>query len=262
MLGTRDHPIVDLYNDWMKNWPRSIKTVEEHQFNFIKKFKLEILSGDSSLIEPFLEHLHYNTKNSKVLVESHWITCVAYILFHLVIIRGYLGRPPCDDNQIFYLAYTGSVDSDIAPDDVYSDAKKGTLKRLLSPPEKAIEASKSIRTIGVNLSLGCVMDKQDSLAQTQLIEACTVNGTSYLFFNTTASGLAGGPQFVPNRKIELPTPTATVKAQARPMPRPWGKAAKDFRVIKPAATIQSSKRSHEMQESKEGLRRSKCSKTS
>lgn len=158
----------------------------------------------------------------------------------------------------------GSGDSDIAADDINSNAKKGTLKRLLTPPEKAIEASKSIRAIGVYLSLGRVMDKQDSLAQTRLIEACCANDTPYSFFNTTASGFAGGPQFVPNRKIELPAQTATAKAHGRPAPRPRGKAAKEFRVIKPAAVpaaaIQSSKRNHAIDES-DGPRRSRRNKT-
>ncbi|KAF8965742.1 hypothetical protein BDZ97DRAFT_1918031 [Flammula alnicola] len=213
-------------------------------------------------------YLHHDTKNSKVYVESHWIHNVASVLFHLAILRGYLGRQPCDDEQIFYLTYTSSIaaDSDIAPDDLYYDAKKGTIDRLLTLPEIAMAASGSIRTMGVHLSLGREVDKQDLLTHTQFVEARTASGSLYAFFNTTASGMAGGPHFVRNNRIELPAHAGRLEDPERPKPRPRGKAVKDLfpkgvRVIKPAAALPSLKRSHEVKELPDGLRRSKRNKT-
>ncbi|KAF8956481.1 hypothetical protein BDZ97DRAFT_1958322 [Flammula alnicola] len=267
MLGTRDHPIVPLYNNWIKNRSHSVKMITQHQFKFTQQFKLDVLPGDLSLIDPFLQYLHHDTKNSKVYVESHWIHNVASVLFRLAILRGYLGRQPCDDEQIFYLAYTSSIaaDSDIAPDDVYYDAKKGTIDRLLTLPEIAMAASGSIHTMGVHLSLGREVDKQDLLTRTQFVEARTASGSLYAFFNTTASGMAGGPHFVRNHRIELLVHAGRIEDRERPKPRPRGKAAKDLvpkgvRVIKPAAALPSLKRSHEVKELSEGLRRSKRNK--
>ncbi len=239
MLGERQHPIVDLYISWITNRPKSIKLLLQHNFNFTHQFSMHVLPGDASLIEPFLLYLIHAVKDSKILVEKHWIHIVANILFHLVIIRTYLGRQPCDDEQIFYLAYTGSGFPKIAPDDIYAEAKRGSISRLITLPEKVAMASGSaIRTIGISRGLHRQIDKNDTLAGEKIVEALSNSKEPYIFFNTTKTGMVGGRKFVASRKIERSILSTTI-TDDRPMPRARGKAATQIlpdgtRIIKRA----------------------------
>lgn len=225
LLGERDHPIVNLYNTWIKNRPRSIKLILQHHFNFSRQFSPSILPGDDSLIEPFLLYLRHDVKDSKVLVESHWIDIVGNILFRLAILRTYLGRKPCDDDQIFYLAYTGGSPDNITPDDIFSEAKRGSIDRILTIPEKAVAASGSFRNMGVIPSLQRKIDTKNHLPDTKFVKALSPKGDTYKFFNTTAIGMIGHRQFIPNRRLEPISRFKAATDSKRPKPRFRGKQA-------------------------------------
>lgn len=244
MLGEQDHPIVKLYIDWIKHRPHSNKMILQHHFNFTKQFKPDVLPADKALIDSFLAHLLHDTKDSEVLVEGHWITNVAGVLFCLAILREYLGRQPCDDEQIFYLAYTGTSYSNIPPDDLYAEAKNGSITRFLTPAEHVASVLEPIDLLSMRgLIFGRVIDMHDYLDGAQLAGALTRGGEPYLFFNTTASGMVGRRIFVPNWRLEsvqMANSTFNDKQKKRPKPKPRGKPQMKpleeyYRVIKPAA---------------------------
>ncbi|KAF9476157.1 hypothetical protein BDN70DRAFT_935258 [Pholiota conissans] len=266
LLGTRDHPIVPLYKNWNASRPATVKMISRHQFGFTKCFTLDVLPGDQSLVDHFLQYLLLDIKDGSIYVSPDWVDNVASILFRLAVIRGYLGRNACDDIQIFYLAYGGLSDSNIAPDDVYFSAKTGTLKCLLTRPEQAMAASGSTQTLGIYINLGRDIDRHDMLVGKALVEAHTTEGAPYVFFNMTSEGMSGGPKFVPNRRIE-PPPSLPIQSHGRIKPRPRGKPVKNIvpkgvRMITPAPGITSSKkRGHESEGTDQvAVRRSKRNK--
>ncbi|KAF8194528.1 hypothetical protein BJ912DRAFT_1057013 [Pholiota molesta] len=252
MLGERKHPIVDLYISWIKHRPHSNKMILDHQFSFTQQFEPDILPADKSLINSFLAHLSHDTKGAKILVEQHWISNVASVLFRLAILRQYLGRQPCDDEQIFYLAYTGTSYSNDPPDDLYAEAKNGSIIRILTPAEQVASSLKSIDTLCIRqgLRFGRIVDMKDYLHGVQLVGPRTQGGEQYSFLNTTASGMAGERKFISNRRFE-PTrtvnPTLNGKSRPRPKARPRGKAKtmlleEEYRVIKPGPMVPAAKR--------------------
>lgn len=238
ILGERYHPIVDMYNSWIKNRPRSIKLILQHHFNFTQQFSHSLIPGDMSLIPPLLLYLQDAVKDSKTLVELHWINTVGLLLFKLVVMRMYLGRLPCDDNRVFYLAYKGSYfDTAIAADDVHLGAIKGSLERILTTPERAAASSGSIQNIGIFRSLHRKIVHTD-ISGSPLIKALTDTNQPYTFFQTTAVGLTGGHQWVHNHRFEDHSERKKiVPTGERPKSRRRGAAAKS-RVPDSARIIQ------------------------
>ena len=101
---------------------------------------MNILPGDLSLIEGFGILLQCDLGQS----DFDFLGEVATLLFKVVAMCIYLGRNPCNDEQIFYLAYNPSGDKRpiILPDDPLSETKCSSVVRHLTTPKCVLVGSK------------------------------------------------------------------------------------------------------------------------
>jgi hypothetical protein len=79
------------------------------QFASRLSFSVPILPGDASLAEDFVTDLKIQICKTNNNVDDYTILGVGYILFQLVILRTYLGRPPENDLDVFDLVHKKQV---------------------------------------------------------------------------------------------------------------------------------------------------------
>lgn len=117
IVGDRKHPLDDLY---IKHIAQKIASASRQHpkrkitydnlpdSDKLLDFSVPILPGDASLIDPFINDLACDfAKRFGALHDSTRITVLSLILFKLVVLRTYLGRPPENDLNIFELARDG-----------------------------------------------------------------------------------------------------------------------------------------------------------
>ncbi len=163
---------------------------------FREQFQLNILPGDLAIIEGFTWQLQHDLGPS----DFHYLSEVATLLFKVVVMRGYLGRNPCDDEQIFYLACNPSSFGEkliALPDDPLLEAKHGSIVRNLTVPERVLSGSKSSHNLH-RLVTNNVPFPQDF----QLAEVLDASGQPYQFFRTTSTGLFAPGNFLPFRPLK------------------------------------------------------------
>ncbi len=144
------------------------------------------------------------------------------ILFKIVIMRVYLGRKPCDDGQIFFLAYQAAGNrAEILPDDPLAEAKLGSLRRNRTLPERVMDS-----TARSSHRLRCEVKRIEFPRDFLLVSALDGKGQPYQFFHTTATGLYNSKPFVPRfrdprfLKSLKYTPSPEQVPKPRPLPKP------------------------------------------
>ena len=144
--------------------------------------------------------------------------------------RIYLGRKPCDDDQIFFLAYQTRDDhANILPDDRFAEAKLGSLHRNQTLPERVMDSSARS-----SHKLRCEIKKMEFPPAFLLACALGNKGQAYPFFHTTATGLYSPKEFVPrlrDPRFSNPlkyTPSPDHEQGPRPRPKPIQPKQKAF----------------------------------
>ena len=202
--GSVGHPLLKLWLDWTSkhSW-NSINHLAkvDATLNFQNQFHLNILPGDLALIQGFALVLQRDLGPS----DFRFLNEVATLLFKVVTMRVYLGRNPCDDEQIFYLAYSpsdfgGKLIS--PPDDPLLEAKHGSIVRNLTIPERVLLGSKSSHRLR-----RLVTDDIPLPQDFQLAEVLDALGEPYQFFQTNSAGLFAPGGFLPFRPLKYtPSP--------------------------------------------------------
>jgi len=178
--GSVGHPLLKLWLDWTSKhgWNSSNHLAKvDATLNFQNQFYLNILPGDLTLIQGFALTLQCDLGPS----DFHFLNEVAMLLFKVVTMRVYLGRNPCDDEQIFYLAYNPSnfgAKLISPPDDPFLEAKHGSIVRNLTIPERVLLGSKSSHRLR-HLVADDIPLPQDF----QLAEVLDALGEPYQFFS-------------------------------------------------------------------------------
>ncbi|KAI0742531.1 hypothetical protein C8Q80DRAFT_1189104 [Daedaleopsis nitida] len=107
---------------------------------------MPLLPGDESLIVPFIDRLALKLQSTSISVSSEetapsssvnpvdLATGIGKTLFSLVILRSYLGRPPCDDITIYSLFWSHYVPINSAQ----ADQAAPRIIRRLTVPEEAL----------------------------------------------------------------------------------------------------------------------------
>jgi len=114
MVGTQPHPIITLFNQHMEKerkkfaneYPKRIPSRNDllkmaHRL----PFSVPVLPGDASLAETFLADIKVHAHHEKLNILDEDLTLIhlGSILFHLVILQTYLGRPAENDLDIYEL---------------------------------------------------------------------------------------------------------------------------------------------------------------
>lgn len=121
------HPLWDVYQQWTEangSLGRNLRLSSE----FMTAHSVPILPGDAGLSEPFLARL----LQMGVQDSGTTVFVIAQILFHLVILRTYLGLQPSHDAHI------------------WRTWRSGAFKRRYTPAERVLQACTTIR-IGVGV---------------------------------------------------------------------------------------------------------------
>jgi hypothetical protein len=223
--GVLDHPLMSLWSEMIskhKTWPPERLNVLHHTVDQFKtRFQLNVLPADYSLIQRYLPHLRHDLGQ----IRFPYLHELAIILFKVVIMRVYIGRHPCDDGQIFFLAYQAPDNSsNIFPDDPLFEAKLGSLCRHKTLPERVLDsAARSSH------KLRCEIKRIEFPRDFLLASALDDKGQPYQFFHTTATGLYSAKPFVPrfrdpqflNKVLKYtPSPEQAPKPRPRPKPKP------------------------------------------
>ena len=198
--GSVGHPLLELWLDWTSKHGWDSRTHHlakvDATLNFQAQFHLDILPGDLALIGGFALKLQHDLGPS----NFRYLTEVATLLFKVVVMRTYLGRNPCDDEQIFYLAYSpSSFGEKVAdrPDNPLLEAKHGSIVRNLTVPERVLLGSKSSH------HLCCLVTNDIPLPQdVPLAQVLDALGEPYQFFRTNSGGLFTPGSFVPFRPLK------------------------------------------------------------
>jgi hypothetical protein len=206
-----------------KTWPPERFSVLHHILeNFKNHFQLNILPADYSLIQQYMPHLRYDLGQR----EFPYLHELAIILFKVVIMRIYLGRKPCDDDQIFFLAYqTGDDHANIPPDDPFAEAKLGSLHRTQTLPERVMDSCARS-----SHKLRREIEEMEFPPKLLLASALGDKGQAYPFFHTAANGLYSPKKFVPrfrDPRFLKPlkyTPSPEQVPTPRPRPKPIQKS--------------------------------------
>ncbi|KAF9555017.1 hypothetical protein CPC08DRAFT_766249 [Agrocybe pediades] len=152
LQGKQYHPIVPMFDYWLS---RPERPKGEHlmamkqslfDFEFTHHFRLNVLPGDGSLIDPILYRVNMEAIQNKAKNQytANHRTILATVLFKVVIMRVYLGRNPCDNDQIFFLSANLSLISACdsqSPDDPLLASKLGTLVRNKTAPEIVVSST-------------------------------------------------------------------------------------------------------------------------
>jgi len=220
--GVLDHPLMSLWLGTIskyKTWPPEKPSV---LFNILHGFKsrfdLNVLPADFSLIQRYIPHLRHDLGPS-----FSYLYELAIILFKVVIMRVYLGRQPCDDDQIFFLAHRAPDNlAGLSIDDPLFEAKLGSLCRHQTLPERVFDS-----TTRSSHKLRCEIKRIDLPPDFLLESAFGDNGRPYQFFHTTATGLYNAKLFVPRfrdpqflKKVLKYTPSPEQAPRPRPRPKP------------------------------------------
>ena len=176
---------MPLYENWMDKCKGLGGAKLRHASQFYTNLPIHVLPGDESLVIPFLATLTAHIRRVGGNIESIRFLEPATILFHLVIIRVYLGRSPTDDDQIFTLA------------------QEGRIIRQLTVPEQAMAAGESsedtrypplphceVCVIGIKLDPHLTIPADFPLAT-----AHTSNQQAYIWSASDKQGLSGGPSY-------------------------------------------------------------------
>jgi len=176
---------MPLYENWMDKCKGLGGAKLRHASQFYTNLPIHVLPGDESLVIPFLATLTAHIRRVGGNIELIRFLEPATILFHLVIIRVYLGRSPTDDDQIFTLA------------------QEGRIIRQLTVPEQAMAAGESsedtqypplphceVCVIGIKLDPHLTIPADFPLAT-----AHTSNQQAYIWSASDKQGLSGGPSY-------------------------------------------------------------------
>ncbi|KAF9540763.1 hypothetical protein CPC08DRAFT_730920 [Agrocybe pediades] len=233
--GKWNHPIVGLFDNWLSHPDRpkasSAKLAAQQSlfdFDFSLQFRLDILPGDASLIEPFYYCLSLELIRKKIKSQypADHRNLLSGILFKVVIMRVYLGRNPCDDDQIFFLSASLSVlpehDPSTQLDDPLSASKLGTLVRNKTVPE-LVMSKFQLTMPGHSLVKKVESTLEISLPKgTRLAKAQTDTGDVFLF--QEIPGLEG--LFSEDAVLSSAAKTLDQPAMTKPRPRPRPKPKK------------------------------------
>jgi len=204
-----------------KTWPPERLNVLHHTLDQFKtRFQLNVLPADYSLTQRYLPHLRHDVGQ----IGFSYLHELAMILFKVVIMQVYLGCQPCDDSQIFFLAYKAPDNSSrISPDDPLFEAKLGSLCRHKTLPERVLDSSTRS-----SHKLCCEIKRIEFPWDFLLASAFGDKGQPYQFFHTTAAGLYNAKPFVPrfcnpqflNKVLKYtPSPEQPPKPWPRPKPK-------------------------------------------
>jgi hypothetical protein len=220
-----DHPLMSLWSKMIskhKTWPPENLSVLHHTLDQFKtRFQLNVLPADFSLTQRYLPHLRHDLGQ----IGFSYLHELAIILFKVVIMRVYLGRQPCDDGQIFFLAYQAPENSSrISPDDPLFEAKLGSLCRHKTLPECVLDS-----TARLSHKLRCEIKRIEFPPNFLLASALGDKGQPYQFFHSTATGLYNikpfvprfhDPRFLTKALKYTPSPEQAPKPRPRPKPKP------------------------------------------
>ncbi|KAH6874622.1 hypothetical protein BKA70DRAFT_1449292 [Coprinopsis sp. MPI-PUGE-AT-0042] len=138
------HPITELFDKWMVGKKKNSKMEQQSTMLFRSNFFIPILPCDTSLTLPILHRMQQALKAKRYDVDRAVV--ISETLFHLVIGREYLGLGPESDMQLFALACSASMHSQllsstfISKADVIAlqDAFNGHFCCVLTRDEKAL----------------------------------------------------------------------------------------------------------------------------
>jgi hypothetical protein len=208
LKGSVNHPVMGLWLDWTSknHWNSRTNHLAklDSTLNFQDQFHLNVLPGDLSLIEGFGVLLRRDLGQS----DFDFLGEVATLLFKVVAMRVYLGRNPCDDEQVFYLAYNPSNDKRPIPlpDDPLSEAKRGSVVRHLTTPERVLVGSKSSYRLSHHVT------NEPFPEDFQLVDVLDASGHPYQFFHTTSTGLSMPKGSIPSQRLKYtPSPNQPTK---------------------------------------------------
>jgi hypothetical protein len=114
LTGTTPHPIMIFFREHMKeqritfhkrNRGRAPSEVDLFEMVQHLPFSVPVLPGDASLVENFVADIKVQANHEKIDIidEDLVLIPIGSILFHLVILRTYLGRPAENDLDIYEL---------------------------------------------------------------------------------------------------------------------------------------------------------------
>ena len=137
----QQHPIIQDYAGWSKKHKGILESFKNTCFSY------DILPGNACLSGEAAVFLSQNLPTDMMpgldQSRARKNLPVVWILFDLVVLWVYLGRPATNDAQVYYLARKYSKEElDLLSDaDVQSSPSSGYLQRHLSLPESALAAS-------------------------------------------------------------------------------------------------------------------------
>ena len=118
LVGAAPHPLAQLFDEYIDKARKTFEATHQRRVSdedlhgLAQHFSFPIpnLPGDESLIEDFLADLGVQLrKESKLVSSSLRYHHIGPILFHLVILREYLHKPPDNDHSIFQLVKNNLV---------------------------------------------------------------------------------------------------------------------------------------------------------
>ena len=109
-MGKREHPIIQ---DFKNTTTKGIRSPND-TVDFLRRFPINILGGDESLIAPLLKDMYRRLERGSETVHSMSPHDLVYgpglQLFKLVILRLYFGRTSADDDEIYRLLTTATYE--------------------------------------------------------------------------------------------------------------------------------------------------------
>lgn len=120
----------------------------------------------------------------------------------------YLGRNPCNDEQIFYLAYNPSGDKRpiILPDDPLSETKCSSVVRHLTTPKCVLVGSKYSYRLSHHIT------NEPFPEDFWLVDVLDSLGHPYQFFHTISTGLSMPKGSIPSQQLMYtPSPNQSTK---------------------------------------------------